>query len=379
MMKVFEGYSMLTHAAAAVADATADWGEAAAPDMIFAFHSMQQLPQAMAQALQARFPKSLIAGGTSAAEWRTGVYQKASLVLAAISSPNIRWSMEVVEDISVFAEQEAADVYRGRLAGLGIAASDLRSERHFCIGFLDGVIGLDGSVVAAISNQLGCIPFLGGMVSDDLDFAETFVLANGRAISGGAVFILAECDEPFYAFKHQHFVPGTVDMVITKADESLRKVWRLDGKPAAERYAKLLGCAVEDLNFQIFSDHPVIYQYGQESYVRTIVSANDDGSLTFYCAIEEGMVLNLCRQKDMAGELAQQMSQIEKDYGKAKFLLWCNCSCRGLEAEGKMLNQDFAKLSARVATHVVGFDTFGELWNGLHINQTLVGLAIGQE
>jgi len=379
MMQVFEGYSSLTDAAAAVDEAISDWDQSAKPDMIFVFHSTKQNPHEIAKVLSTRFPSALIAGGTTAGEWITGSYQRASLVLTSIASPKIRWSLRVVEDLKAFTEQTAADVFYHLLKKLDITPSDLRPNRHFCIGFIDGVSGLDGSAVAAMSNQLGNVPFLGGNVADDLQFKETFVIANDRAISGGGVFVLAECDEPFQPFKHQHFVPGDVDMVITRVVESERKVLRLDGKPAAEHYAKLIGYAVEDLCFQVFSDHPVIYRYGDESYVRTITSANEDGSLTFYCAIEEGMVLNLCKQKDMSGELEQQISHLVEGDGEASLLLVCNCSFRGLEAEGKALSQDLAKHVTRAAKHVVGFDTYGELWNGLHINQTLVGLAIGRE
>jgi len=378
-MQVFEGHSLLTDAVAAVDEAISDWDKAVRPDIIFAFHSTKQDPHLVAKVLRERFPDALIAGGTTAGEWRTGNYQKSSLVLTSISSPNIRWSLDVVEDIVDITEKTATDVFRNLLTKLDITPSDLRPNRHFCIGLVDGVRGLDGSAVAAMANQLGNVPFLGGNMADDLKFTETFVMANGRAISGGGVFVLAECDEPFKPFKHQHFVPGDVDMVISRAVESERKVLRLDGKPAAEHYAKLIGYAVEDLCFQVFSDHPVIYRYGDENYVRTITSANDDGSLTFYCAIEEGMVLNLCKQKDMSAELEEQISGLVEDGGEASLLLVCNCSFRGLEAEGKSLSQDLAKHVTRAAKHVMGFDSYGELWNGLHINQTLVGLAIGRE
>jgi hypothetical protein len=29
-----------------------------------------------------------------------------------------------------------------------------------------------------------------------------------------------------------------------------------------------------------------------------------------------------------------------------------------------------------LAKHSIGFDTYGEMWNGLHINQTLVGVTL---
>jgi len=380
-MQVFEGHSEDADSKRAVSEAIKDWpvDDAQQPEIIFVFHSTKQNSQKIAQILSERFPNSIITGCTTAGEWRTGHYQSQSLVLTGILSSKIHWALEVIESLDDFNAATASHIYNALLEKLDVRRSDLTPKRHFCIGLIDGMTGLDGAAVAAMANELGNVPFLGGIAGDDLKFEKTYVIANGTAISGGAVFILAESDEPFKCIKHQHFVPGNIDMVISKADELERKVLRLDGKPAAAHYARLLGLKVEELNFQVFSDHPLIYVYGGEPYVRSIQSVGDDGSLIFYCAIEEGMVLNLCEHRDMASELKQSASGMVDDSGKAKLLFMCNCVFRSLEAEGQAQSQILARHVATVASHVIGFNTYGELWNGLHINQTLVALALGRE
>ncbi|GAV19416.1 hypothetical protein MMIC_P0350 [Mariprofundus micogutta] len=380
-MQVYDGYSKHADAVEAISEATSNWPDVVMfkPDVIFVFHSTAQDPHTVAAELSKRFPKALIAGSTSAGEWTSGSYQNGTLVLLAITSDKIRWTYSVVESLSDFSEEGAQEVYNQLLEGMQIDRSDLRSDQHFCIGFVDGMAGVDGRAVAAISSQLGNIPFLGGCAGDDLKFEKTHVIANGKAYSGGAVFLLAESELPFRRIKHQHFVPGTKDVVITKANESERKVLRLDGMPAADYYAELLGKQVGELDFQVFSDHPVMYRYAGENYVRSITSANDDGSLTFYCAIEEGMVLNLCQHQDMVEELDSSMNELVDEIGQAEVLFMCNCVFRSLEAEGKKQSQALAEHASIAAKHVIGFDTYGELWDGLHINQTLVGLALGHE
>lgn len=380
-MQVFDGCSESKNSEQAVIEATKGWPvhRNESPEIIFVFHSTEQNSQEVAQALNERFPDSLIAGCTTAGEWRTGVHQSQSLVLTGISSPKVRWALEVVDSLDDFNEITAKHVYDSLLTKLQIDRSDLTPKRHFCIGLIDGMSGLDGAAVVSMANELGNVPFLGGIAGDDFKFERTYIIANGSTISGGDAFILAESDEPFKCFKHQHFVLGETDMVITKASEAERKVLRLDGKPAAEYYANLIGYKVEDLDFQAFSEHPVIYSYGGEFYVRTITKANEDGSLTFYCAIEEGMVLNLCEHKDMVDELEESIAEVVEGSGKAKLLLMCNCCFRTLESDGKRQSQELAKHASTVASHVIGFDTYGELWNGLHINQTLVALALGRE
>jgi len=380
-MQVCEGYSQQGDAADAIAEATSGWPEGSSfvPEMIFVFHSMAQDTDAVTLELSARFPGALIAGCTTAGEWSSGRHHNGALVLTAIASPNIRWSIHVVESLANFSAESARIVYDSLLGQLQIDRSDLTPKRHFCIGLTDGIAGVDGSAVAEMGAELGNVPFLGGVAGDDLKFEKTYVIANDQAYAGGAVFIFAESEIPFRQIKHQHFIPGEHEVVITSAIEPDRKVLKLDGMPAAERYAQLIGCKVKDLDFQMFSEHPLIYHYGNDDYVRTIFSADDDGSLSFYCTIEEGMVLNLCEHRDMTFELNKEMKNLLQDHGHVQLLFLCNCSFRSLEAEGKNLNQGLAEITGSVAEHVVGFDTYGELWNGLHVNQTMVALAIGFE
>ena len=45
----------------------------------------------------------------------------------------------------------------------------------------------------------------------------------------------------------------------------------------------------------VFATHPLVVRLGGAEYVRSIQKANPDGSLSFYCAIDEGLVLTLSR------------------------------------------------------------------------------------
>jgi len=54
-------------------------------------------------------------------------------------------------------------------------------------------------------------------------------------------------------------------------------------------------------------------------------------------------------------------------------IIACDCVLRRLEAE--LRGQD-AELAAYMASNaVVGFNTYGEQFNGMHINQTFTGVA----
>jgi hypothetical protein len=56
--------------------------------------------------------------------------------------------------------------------------------------------------------------------------------------------------------------------------------------------------------------------------------------------------------------------------------LGCDCFLRRLEAE--LTGQSDAVSEFLKAHRVVGFNTYGEQFNGMHINQTFTGVVIGR-
>jgi len=376
-MKILEGSSVNSDALKAVCEATGSWGRDAAPDMLFVFHSSVQNPHAVAASLADKFPNTLMVGCTTAGEWLSGQHKNHALVLTGISTPDIRWAVSVLEDLSTPSAESTRAVCTDLVHQLDIDWTDLNAEDYFCLSFFDGLSKREEPVIAAMASELGDVPLLGGSSGDDLKFESSFVIANGKAYQHAAVFILAESRAPFRAIKHQHYMPGDHDVVITKANTAERMVNRLDGMPAAQRYAQLLGLEVEALTPQIFSDNPLAYPYGNECYVRALRRVCEDDSLEFGCAIEEGMVLNLCKHQDMAAEYERLMAELQQGGNKIPLLIICNCIYRALEGMDDDLNQQLAEKTCAIANHMIGFDTYGEQWQGLHVNQTMVALALG--
>ncbi len=376
-MDILEGSSDRCDALEAICESTRLWSEDASPDLLFVFHSSLQNPHAVAANLADKFPNTLIVGCSTAGEWITGQHKNHALVLTGISTPDIRWAVSVIEDLSAPSAGSARAVCSDLVRQLDINWTDLNAGGYFCLSFFDGLSKREESVIAAMASELGDVPLLGGSSGDDLKFDNAFVIANGKAYQHAAVFILAESRVPFRAIKHQHYIPGDHDVVITKASMADRVVNRLDGMPAAQRYAELLGLDVEVLTPQVFSDNPLAYPYGNECYVRALRRVCEDDSLEFGCAIEEGMVLNLCKHQDMAAEYDRLMVELNPGGNKIPLLIVCNCIYRALEGMEGDLNQQLAEKTCAIADHMIGFDTYGEQWQGLHVNQTLVALALG--
>jgi hypothetical protein len=114
---------------------------------------------------------------------------------------------------------------------------------------------------------------------------------------------------------------------------------------------------------------------GGANYVRSIQKANPDGSLTFYCAIEEGLVLRVARGVDLVEDLDRALAGIRTEIGRPQLVVGFDCILRKLEIASR---GDVDRVDALFReNNGIGFNTYGEQYCGVHVNQTLTGIAIG--
>jgi hypothetical protein len=111
------------------------------------------------------------------------------------------------------------------------------------------------------------------------------------------------------------------------------------------------------------------------NYVRSIQKVNPDGSLKFYCAIERGVVLRVAKGIDLVANLEGALSQVRAQIGPPQLVLTCDCILRKLEIAEEGLDEAVSDLLRR--NNAVGFNTYGEQFCGVHVNQTLTAIALG--
>jgi hypothetical protein len=260
--------------------------------------------------------------------------------------------------------------------GQNIEAPPLDSgTRRFGVLLVDGLSRMEERLTAALHHCFPDIPLIGGSAGDDLAFHSTFVFAHDRFLSDAAVLALFETDVPFTAFKFQHFVPTEALLVVTEADVETRTVKEFNGEPAAQAYAEHLGLTIDDLSPDVYSRFPVMMKLGSDHYVRSIQQCNDDLSLTFYCAIAEGIVLRLGKAVAPLEAAEKAFTDVRQLIPNPSLIIGCDCILRRLEFEHSGLSRQVGALLAK--NKVVGFSTYGEQFNALHMNQTFTGLAIG--
>jgi hypothetical protein len=217
---------------------------------------------------------------------------------------------------------------------------------------------------------------VGGSAGDDLRFESTRVFHKGCFHTDSAVLVLAKTAYPVKSFMTQHFVPTERRFVITDAEPEKRLVREIDGLPAAQVYAELIGVDPENLDPMRFAATPMVVTIGEVPYVRAISHVLPDGSLKLFCAIEEGVVLRLARGEGMLERMQQQFTTLRRELGEPLVILGCDCVLRRIEMNDKHLIAPMGAIMKR--NRVVGFHSYGEQYGGVHVNQTFTGLAIGK-
>jgi hypothetical protein len=153
-------------------------------------------------------------------------------------------------------------------------------------------------------------------------------------------------------------------------------VHEINGRRAAEEYARVVGMQVMELRHLIYFATPVMLQVGGEYYVRSIQKVLEDGSLMFFSAIDEGLVLRLAERGDFVQNLEEAFRMVRKKIPHISLTIGCDCILRRLEVMDKQLEGEVNKIL--VSNKVIGFNTYGEQFNSVHVNQTFTGIVLGE-
>ncbi len=373
MLTVKRAASSRSDAAQAIAEVQREIDQADACLVILFVSSRYDLP-AVEDTLQGAFRCPVI-GCTTAGEITSSGYIAGSIVGVSLASPELFVHPKLMAPLNAFGFGEGESLAR-ELRGELKLASDFDAHRMFNLLLVDGLSMLEEQIVATLHKALAGLPLFGGSAGDDLSFNRTHVLFDGRFHSNAAVLALFETTLPFILFQTQHFEPTATRLVITESDCASRTVTEINGGPAAEEYARAVGLEISGLNPQIFAAYPVMLKIGGEYYVRSIQKVNPDGSLTFFCAIDDGLVLTVGRGKELVESLAETLARLRRQLPTVKLILGCDCILRRLELQQKGLTEAAAEVLRGV--DFVGFSTYGEQVNGIHVNQTLTGIALGE-
>lgn len=365
-LKVLQGKSMDANVHQAVRE-LATQIEQPNIQVTLAFFSDEYEPEELGRALKMYLPGPVI-GCTTAGQLSETGFQRGGISGASLAGDELSVVPYLIRPLSASGKAIAriAEDVRKRLAGT--------SRDAFGFLLVDGLSMKEEVLISNLYMSLVDIPIIGGSAGDSLKFKQTFIYHDGELLNNAAVFALFLTSLPFRVFKHQHFHPTSTRLVVTDADPARRLVKEINGEPAVEAYARLIGIAVPDLNSLVFSRYPLMLHIGDEYYVRSISRVEPDGSLTFFCAIDAGLVLTIGQGHSAVDAIDNHLNKIIEDMGEPAVIFGCDCILRRLEMEERGIDDKVGRLLAR--QKVVGFSTYGEQYNSVHVNQTFTGIAI---
>ena len=329
-------------------------------------HDLRVIEQVLAP-----LPRDLaILGCTTAGEIGAGGYLQGHLVALGFPRALFRVATGLLPNLGSFQPESARDLAFELRAELTFSTADWTNEVALLL--TDGLSLREDQLAWALSDALGQSPLVGGSAGDGLNFSRTHVLHDRRFVTDAAVLAVLRTPCAVTAFRFDHLRPTDQRMVVTDADPSQRLVRAINGMPAGPEYARLLGKDPDALSPFTFAAHPVVSKVGDQHHVLAIQRVEADGTLRFFSAIEPGLVLRLAQGADLVAHLETELGRLSRRSAPGAILA-CDCILRRLEAENVQASHRLSQVLDRHG--VTGFNTYGEQFNMVHVNQTFTGLA----
>jgi len=350
-------------------------GRALAGGILFCSSSYPR--EALAAAIAQHLSGFPLAGCTSAGEITGRGYDADSLLFMGFPADSFTFRVLHLSSIDGLDRDDARQQIRH-------LAANVRHESR-CLGengsqvalfFVDGLSHREELLTMTVQDALGDIPLIGGSSGDGLLFSETGVLCNGAFRSDTAAIVMLASSRPMQVYSECFYEPGPQRMVVTAADPERRIVHEINAAPAADEYRRLAGAPGAVLDAAFFAAHPPMVRAGGNYHVRAIQTANPDGSLTFYGAVDRGIVLTVGEPVDRVARLKQFFAKLHAEVGEIDHVLGFDCVLNRIDAEQRQLAGEVCAIYG--ANRLAGFNTYGEQFRAAHLNQTLSCLAIGR-
>jgi hypothetical protein len=330
----------------------------------------------LAAALRRQAPNLAYAGCSTAGEITPAGLEEGHIVALLFPSHSFTAVSAFVQHISTAGMDGIAGEVEALKRSLRERLGSAIGGKTFALCFIDGLSYAEEAVTSAIHWGLDDIPLLGGSAGDDLKFEMTTLISNGEVGTNCAIVVLMASEVPFHVFKTENFVPTDNKLVVTSSDPDHRIVHEFNADKAADEYAAAVGIVPEALTPLSFASHPVVVRVGGEYYCRSIQKMNPDGSLSFFCAIDDGIVLSIAQPKGMVESTRIAFKKVAEKLGGIDVILGFDCVLRRLDARNRQVFRDISELYR--ANNVIGFGTYGEQYRSMHLNQTFTGIAFGQ-
>lgn len=346
---------------------------------IIVFCSSRHVLDTVAKAFEQCFADVTTIGCTTAGEitpWGAG-----EGTIAAIGFPSANFAFHTVcfDDLDDFDPENAHAWIAKLLADAAVAEAGLGGGQidRACLMLIDGLSCREELITHTCQHVLERIPLIGGSAGDDFAFASTAILHGGTFRSDRAAVALLSSRRRLQVIRSEHHIASEdAFAVVTQANPARRRVEQLNGLPAAQEYARLLGLGQADLDDEAFARNPFMVRVGGRYFSRAVMKVEDD-SLVFHSAIERGLVLRLGTAREATERLREAVAQADFALGECEAVVAFESAQNRVQAcaDGQTRALDELHLNNRF----VGFHGYGEQIREIHVNRSFSGLMIGAE
>jgi hypothetical protein len=355
----------------------------AKPKLVTLFASRDRDQRALNEAVRERLPKDVrLLGATTGGEIDQQGMHHGTVVASALSG-DFDVGLGFGKDLSRNASAAGEAAVERACEELGVRGEALGSRKYVALVIDDGFRFKKEELLLGVMAKNQALMAVGGGASDsegDPSKQSAEIHVDGDVASDSVAVALFRTDAPWAALRSHWYEPTGRTMRITKVDSSATRALEIDGKPAAKRYADLLGVTVDDLEFgkpKGFAVMPTALRVGREYFIRAPWKPLDDGSVLFANMLDEGCELELVKLTDIAASTRRFFeSELPARVTSPRAVLLFHCSGRKWFAEGSGRTKELSE-AFHAAPPCAGMNVHFEIYCGFHINTTLTALAFG--
>ncbi|AKV02835.1 GfdT [Labilithrix luteola] len=348
------------------------------PKLVTFFASRDRDHRALNRALRRRLPRARLVGASTSGEIDRDGIHSGSIVASALSG-DFDVGVGVGRDLSRDAVAAGATALYQACAQLGVPPANL-GTRHVGMVVDDGSRDKKEEFLMGMLEPNPALVLVGGGAGRlDEEPASSVLHVDDEVLDDAVFLLLFQTDVRWAALRSHAYVPTGKKLLVTKVDSSFARALEIDGRPAAARYAELLGVDVTDLGIDKpagFATWPTARRIGREYFIHGPSRPLDDGSILFSNLLSEGTELELMQLDDLAGSTARFLrEEVPARVGPpaAAFVFHCQ-RCMSV-AETRGTTQDVSR--AFHAAPVVGMNAYLEVYCGFQMTSTLTALAFG--
>ncbi len=353
------------------------------PKLVTLFAARGHDQVALNRAVKERLPKSVrLVGASTGGEIDNDGMHTGSIVMSALSG-DLEVGIGFQRGLSKDASAAGAAAVKRACEELGVKQADLDTRKNVGMVIDDGFKFKKEELLLGVLEKNQGLVLVGGGASDiDIDPARgsAVIHADGEVADDGVLVTLIRTDAPWAALRTHWFEPTGQLLTITKSEGP--RVLEIDSKPAAARYAELLGIGTDELEFgkpKGFSARPTALKVGREYFMRAPMMVLPDGSVLFANYLEEGAELEIMKEGDPVASTRRFFTEeVPRRVRSPKAAVLFHCGGRAYVAH---MQNKLGELGSTFgsAPPCTGFNCYFEIYCGFQINTTLTSLVFGSD